>query len=262
LAGVLAGRLALRDAVGGALIGLDALDDRPGPLAVGPLGSVAGLRAEGPHRVGDAVGVPVLFDFGGGVAPGLPASRRRWHRPQRLQNIAGAILLDPESAAFRASAPVHRALVLALLDLGIEIDTEGQAAAALIGINQTDLICLNALFRQGALTAGQLAATIGLTSGATTTAIDRLERAGYVHRQPDPSDRRRVLVEPSREGAHQAFSLVDDLLERTAQLSASYSDDQLTLLLELLDRFRALIAEHTITLRAKAANNQPTTPRG
>ena len=109
-------------------------------------------------------------------------------------------------------SPKHRALVLALLDLGIEIDAESQAAAALIGINQTDLICLNALFRPGAMTAGQLATTIGLTSGATTTAIDRLERAGYVHRQPDPSDRRRVLVEASRQGAHQAFSLFDDLL--------------------------------------------------
>jgi DNA-binding MarR family transcriptional regulator len=112
------------------------------------------------------------------------------------------------------------------------------------------------------MTAGQLAATIGLTTGATTTAIDRLERAGYVRRPPDPSDRRRVLVEPSREGAHQAFSLFDDLLERTAQLSASYSDEQLTLLLELLDRFRVLIAEHTATLRARAASNQPSTRGG
>jgi DNA-binding MarR family transcriptional regulator len=165
-----------------------------------------------------------------------------------------------EPPSLRHATPLHRALVLALLDLGIEIDTEGQAAAALIGINQTDLICLNALFRQGAMTAGQLAATIGLTSGATTTAIDRLERAGYVHRQPDPSDRRRVLVEASQQGAHQAFSLFDDLLERTAQLSAGYSDDQLTLLLELLERFRTLIAEHTTTLRTQAASNQPTTP--
>ena len=112
------------------------------------------------------------------------------------------------------------------------------------------------------MTAGQLATTIGLTSGATTTAIDRLERAGYVHRQPDPSDRRRVLVEASTHGARQAFSLFDDLLERTAQLSASYTDDQLTLLLELLDRFRALIADHTTTLRAQAANKQPTNSSG
>jgi DNA-binding MarR family transcriptional regulator len=166
----------------------------------------------------------------------------------------------PEPPSLRHGTPLHRALVLALLDLGIEIDTEGQAAATLIGINQTDLICLNALFRQGAMTAGQLANLIGLTSGATTTAIDRLERAGYVHRQPDPSDRRRVLVEASKHGAHQAFSLFDDLLERTAQLSAGYSNDQLTLLLELLERFRALIAEHTTTLRAQATSTPPSRP--
>jgi DNA-binding MarR family transcriptional regulator len=112
------------------------------------------------------------------------------------------------------------------------------------------------------MTAGHLANVIGLTSGATTTAIDRLERAGYVRRQPDPTDRRRVVVEPSREGAHQAFSLFDDLLERTAQLSASYSDQQLALLLELLERFRALIAEHTATLREQSASNRPTTQGG
>ena len=167
-----------------------------------------------------------------------------------------------EPPALRHGSPKHRALMFALLDLGIDIDTAGHAAAARIGINQTDLICLNALFRQGAMTAGQLAATIGLTSGATTTAIDGLERAGYVRRQSDPSDRRRVLVEPSKEGAHQAFSLFDDLLEKTAQLSASYSDEQHTLLLDLLDRFRALITEHTATLRAQASSNQRTTPGG
>jgi hypothetical protein len=77
-----------------------------------------------------------------------------------------------------------------------------------------------------------------------------------------PSDRRRVLVDASTHGARQAFSLFDDLLERTAQLSASYTDDQLTLLLELLDRFRALIADHTTTLRAQAANKQPTNSSG
>lgn len=101
---------------------------------------------------------------------------------------------------------------------------------------------------------------IGLTTGATTTAIDRLERAGYVRRTSDPSDRRRVLVQPSKQGAQQAFSLFDDLLETTAHLSATYSDEQLTLLLDLLDRFRALITQHTANLRARAASNQPTTP--
>jgi DNA-binding MarR family transcriptional regulator len=164
--------------------------------------------------------------------------------------------MTPEPPEPRHGAPEHRELVFALLDLGIGIDSAGHAAAALIGINQTDLICLNALFRQGAMTAGQLAATIGLTSGATTTAIDRLERAGYVRRQSDPSDRRRVLVEASKQGAQQAFGIFDDLMETTTRLSAGYSDDQLALLLDLLGRFRDLIAEHTANLRAQADRNK------
>jgi hypothetical protein len=53
-----------------------------------------------------------------------------------------------------------------------------------------------------------------------------------------------------------------DLLERTAELSASYSDEQLTLLLDLLERFRTLITEHTATLRARAADDRATTPGG
>jgi hypothetical protein len=60
--------------VGRPLLGLNALDGRAGPLPSGPLGSVGRLRAERPHRIGDAVGVSVLLNFGGGLAPGPPAS--------------------------------------------------------------------------------------------------------------------------------------------------------------------------------------------
>jgi DNA-binding MarR family transcriptional regulator len=162
-----------------------------------------------------------------------------------------------EPRRLRTGAPQHRALVFALLDLATEINTTGQVAAGLIGINQTDLICLNSLFRHGPMTAGQLATAIGLTTGATTTAIDRLERAGYVHRRSDPTDRRRVLVEASEQGALRAFSLFDDLLEATARLSATYTDEQLTLLSEALGRFQTLITEFTATLRARATPTDP-----
>ena len=55
---------------------------------------IAGLRAEGPVRVGDAVGVSVVLDFRGGLAPGPPAPGRLWHRSERLQDIAGTVGLD------------------------------------------------------------------------------------------------------------------------------------------------------------------------
>ena len=61
----------------------------------------------------------------------------------------------------RDSPPAHRALVFDMLDLGTDINAVGRAAAPLIGINQTDLICLNALFRRGPMSAGQLAPRSG-----------------------------------------------------------------------------------------------------
>jgi hypothetical protein len=70
---VLAGRLALVAAVGGALLGVEALDGRTSPLAVGPLSRAGRLGAEGPLGISDLVGAPVQLDLGGGLAPSPPA---------------------------------------------------------------------------------------------------------------------------------------------------------------------------------------------
>ena len=72
-------------------------------------------------------------------------------------------------------------------------------AADRLGVNHTDLHCLNAIENAGGLTAGELAAEVGLTSGAVTGVVDRLERAGFARRVPDPADRRRVKVEVTPE---------------------------------------------------------------
>ncbi|HEU5158034.1 MAG TPA: MarR family transcriptional regulator [Streptosporangiaceae bacterium] len=68
-------------------------------------------------------------------------------------------------------------------------------AAEHLGVNRTDLHCLNIIENSGGLTAGGLAAEAALTTGAVTGVIDRLERVGYARRVPDPTDRRRVKVE-------------------------------------------------------------------
>jgi DNA-binding MarR family transcriptional regulator len=72
-------------------------------------------------------------------------------------------------------------------------------AAELLGVSRTDLHCLNIIENSGGLTAGELAAEAGLTTGAVTGVIDRLERAGYARRLPDAADRRRVKVEVTPE---------------------------------------------------------------
>jgi DNA-binding MarR family transcriptional regulator len=68
-------------------------------------------------------------------------------------------------------------------------------AAERLGINETDLHCLNIIENGGGLTAGELAVQSGLTNGAITGVLDRLERVGFAQRVPDPGDRRRVHVE-------------------------------------------------------------------
>ena len=68
-------------------------------------------------------------------------------------------------------------------------------AAGRLGINESDLHCLNIIENSGGLSAGALAAEAGLTNGAITGVLDRLEKAGFARRVTDPTDRRRVRVE-------------------------------------------------------------------
>ena len=70
-----------------------------------------------------------------------------------------------------------------------------RAAADLVGMNQTDWDCLDVLDWTGPITAGELARRVGLTSGAITGVLDRLEKSGLARRVADPRDRRRVIVE-------------------------------------------------------------------
>ena len=86
-------------------------------------------------------------------------------------------------------------------DVGTELgelrrtaDRLDEAVAAQHGLNRTDLRCIGILYRRGRVTAGELAEESGLTPGAITTVLDRMERNGYANRVADPSDRRRVLV--------------------------------------------------------------------
>lgn len=101
------------------------------------------------------------------------------------------------------SSAVFRAFVDA-------VGLHGQAAATAAGLPATDWYALSVLDLDGDMTAGELAARTGLTTGAATRMIDRLERAARVRRVPDPADRRRVLVE--RVASPSATSEVDDLV--------------------------------------------------
>jgi DNA-binding MarR family transcriptional regulator len=70
-----------------------------------------------------------------------------------------------------------------------------EVAARKLGINRTDLRCMNIVENQGPITAGRLAELSGLTTAAVTAVLDRMERAGYARRVRDQKDRRQVIVE-------------------------------------------------------------------
>src|SRR5262245_30093619 len=118
-----------------------------------------------------------------------------------------------------------------LFELSSAIDLIGQAAAARLGINQSDLICLDLLVRRGPMGAGEVAAALGLTTAAISAMATRLEAGGYARREMDPHDRRRVLLQASPAGARQAFSLFDSFYRAAAELYARHPErDQKKLL--------------------------------
>ena len=92
----------------------------------------------------------------------------------------------------------------------------GQTVAIRFGLSESDVEALEVLLDTGAATAGRLSELMGLTTGAVTRVIDRLEQAGYVRRVPDPADRRRVIVELVPEKMIAVQATMDQFGEKSA----------------------------------------------
>ncbi|MER5462813.1 MarR family transcriptional regulator [Streptomyces sp. NPDC002668] len=128
----------------------------------------------------------------------------------------------------------------------------GQAAAETLGQNPTDVYALNALELAGPLTTGGLAARIGLSQSATTRLVDRLEQAGWIHRRPDPADRRRVVVEAvplTREQDEAAFGAGR---RRMAEVFDGFSADELRVLARYFEQAGPALREATAETRSGA----------
>jgi DNA-binding MarR family transcriptional regulator len=111
--------------------------------------------------------------------------------------------------------------------------------AGAIGLNVTDAECIDFLLEAGGATAGQLADLTGLTTGAITTVIRRLETAGYVLTARDPRDRRRVIITPRPQNMATAGRHYASYGEQVSQLLDSYTDEQLRFLTSHYQRLSA-----------------------
>jgi DNA-binding MarR family transcriptional regulator len=127
-------------------------------------------------------------------------------------------------------------------------DRLDELAQRIMGINRTDGRCLDILDRAGRITAGRLAAESGLTTGAVTAVVDRLERAGYVRRVPDPTDRRKVLVEVTEKAEEAAAEIYGGMAAHGRRLLERFSDEQIELFIELMRGARELTTGNTEAL--------------
>ena len=124
------------------------------------------------------------------------------------------------------------------------------AVAQQIGMNASDMQCAEFLVRQGPLTAGQLAELSGLTTGAITGVVDRLERAGWARRENDPADRRRVIIRAIPQDTNAEEGLYDPYTEAMSNLLADYDDQELHFILEFISRLSATNAEIASQIRS------------
>jgi DNA-binding MarR family transcriptional regulator len=140
-------------------------------------------------------------------------------------------------------------VVRALRRVNFQGSIFGQSVAIRLGLSESDVDALELLIDTGAATAGKLAEVMGLTTGAVTRVIDRLEQAGYVRRTTDPADRRRVVVEVVPEKVATLESMMGSL-ERAAEGEVGrYSTDQIATINDFLTRMANLTQAEAARLR-------------
>jgi len=149
------------------------------------------------------------------------------------------------------------ALRAALLSHGREMSARiilfHQSLAGRFGLNATDHKCLDLAKHEPEITAGRLAALTGLTTGAITAVLDRLERAGFVRRERVAADRRKVVVRVLPEGQRQLAPHFIKFARAMDALHAGYTGAELKLLADYHTRCIAVLKTHTALQRAAAS---------
>ena len=130
------------------------------------------------------------------------------------------------------------------------------AVAERLGLGPTDHKCLDLLRERGPMAGSDLGAITGLTSGAITGVVARLERAGYLRREPDPHDGRKQILRLALKRAH-IQEVIDPLRKDVAVLLENFDSHQLKGIAEFLDRTTDLIYSHAALLRAQVLSAAP-----
>jgi DNA-binding MarR family transcriptional regulator len=147
--------------------------------------------------------------------------------------------------AVESKEDLEKQVMMAARDNGISSVLFRNAMGRRLNLNVTDSACLSLLSIRGVSTPSELARYTGLTTGATTAMLDRLEKARFIRRKPNPRDRRGVLIEINERYTETVGPFVTGIQKAQATLIASYSDRELETIVDFLTRFTKNVNEHT-----------------
>lgn len=139
-----------------------------------------------------------------------------------------------------SKAELKQRALMAVRDYGVHLTQFRNAMSDWAGVNPTDMECLRLLFVKGLATPSELARHTGLTSGATTAMLDRLEKAGLIERRPNPADRRGFLISPAPSAGARAASWFQSARDAQDALLSRYSEAELKVIVDVFERFTAL----------------------
>jgi DNA-binding MarR family transcriptional regulator len=153
--------------------------------------------------------------------------------------------MDAVSTSPRADARrLVETVMKELRALSTAQDRLDQYAMHRFGINRTDLRALDLIGQAGVMSPTALADALGMSTGATSAVLDRLEAAGYARREPDPSHRRRTLVRQTPRAEKLGEAIFGPVINGTLSEAATYPDAALTSIAHFLSAHRALLTRY------------------
>jgi DNA-binding MarR family transcriptional regulator len=161
-----------------------------------------------------------------------------------------AVSTPPDSGRQRLAETVMREL-RALSTVQDRLD---QYAAHRFGINRTDLRALDLIGQAGVISPTALAVGLGMSTGATSTVLDRLEAAGYARREPDPDHRRRTLVRQTSRAEELGEAIFGPVIGGTISEAAGYPDAALVSIAGFLSAHRGLLNRYLAAVSPGTGN--------
>lgn len=153
---------------------------------------------------------------------------------ENKDNVKGIIMTNSTKTDLKKRA------LMAVRDYGVHLTLFQHAVDEWAGLNTTDMECLRLLFLKGIASPSGLARHTGLTSGATTAMLDRLEKAGFIERRPNPDDRRGTLIAPAESASEKVASWFESAREAQDKLISSYSESELEIIVDVFEQFTKL----------------------